>query len=202
MAWLTTEWVNSGKPRVCRQAGFARLKAAAAARAVRPDPRREIRSARAGGRARRDGPPRLVPERPQPPTEARTARLQVGRESSAHPGAVYADLATVEGLRKGHPGIRETPTLRPVAGAQVEAVLPFLSPQVVAMIELQRLPGARSGELTWTPATSGCGSTARRSTRPHTTTRSARSSSAPRPGRSSNLSSSPTYRRSCSAPPR
>jgi integrase len=63
------------------------------------------------------------------------------------PGSVYADLATVEGLRKGHPGIRETQKVRPVPDAQVEAVLSLLSPQVRAMIELQRLTGARSTEI-------------------------------------------------------
>ena len=56
-------------------------------------------------------------------------------------------LAALEGLRKGRSQARETAKVRPVAEAHVDAVLQHLSPQVVAMIELQRLTGARSGEL-------------------------------------------------------
>ena len=38
--------------------------------------------------------------------------------------------------------------IRPVVDADVEAVRPFVSRQVWAMIELQRLTGMRSGEVT------------------------------------------------------
>ena len=42
---------------------------------------------------------------------------------------------------------RETEPVRPVPLAQVEAVLPFLSRQVKAMVRLQLVTGARGGEL-------------------------------------------------------
>jgi integrase len=63
------------------------------------------------------------------------------------PEEVWRRLLALEGLRKGRSQARETEKVRPVPDAQVDAVLPLLSPQVVAMIELQRLTGARSGEL-------------------------------------------------------
>jgi integrase len=60
---------------------------------------------------------------------------------------VWHRLAALEGLRKGRSPARDTAKVRPVPDSQVDAVLPLLSPQVRAMIELQRLTGARSGEL-------------------------------------------------------
>lgn len=63
------------------------------------------------------------------------------------PPAVFQAVATVDGLRRGRSGARETAPVRPVPLAQVEAVLPFVARPVRAMIQLQLLTGARGGEL-------------------------------------------------------
>ena len=63
------------------------------------------------------------------------------------PGEVHYRLVAIEPLQKNRSAARETPKVKAVPDAQVDAVLPFLSPQVRAMVELQRLTGARSGEL-------------------------------------------------------
>jgi integrase len=63
------------------------------------------------------------------------------------PANVLQGLAAVDPLRGGRSGARETPPVRPVPDAHVEAVLPFLPPTLAAMVRLQRLTGMRSGEL-------------------------------------------------------
>ncbi len=63
------------------------------------------------------------------------------------PPSVYQALMTVRGLRRGHPGTYERPKVRPVPQQNVEAVLPFLCPQVAAMVRLQPLVGARETEI-------------------------------------------------------
>lgn len=63
------------------------------------------------------------------------------------PGEVYHALLSVEGLRRGHCEAKESQPVRPVPDAHVEAIKPFVSRQVWAMIELQRLTGARPGEI-------------------------------------------------------
>lgn len=63
------------------------------------------------------------------------------------PAAVYEALKTVAGLRRGHPGTHERPKVKPVLHKHVEATLPFLAPQVAAMVQLQPLIGARETEL-------------------------------------------------------
>jgi integrase len=68
-------------------------------------------------------------------------------ENELIPPAVYQALRAVEGLKKGRTGAKEGSPVRPVADDQVEAVRPFVSRQVWAMIELQRLTGARPGEV-------------------------------------------------------
>src|SRR5206468_8356759 len=68
-------------------------------------------------------------------------------EAELVPAAVYQALATVAGLRKGRGGVRETEPVRPVPDADVDAVLPLLSRQCKAMVELQRLPGMRASEV-------------------------------------------------------
>ncbi len=55
-------------------------------------------------------------------------------------------LDTVAGLQKGRSKAVETEDVKPVAAAVVDAVRPFVSRQVWAMIELQRLTAMRSGE--------------------------------------------------------
>jgi integrase len=56
-------------------------------------------------------------------------------------------LSTVAGLRRGRSKARETESIKPVQKAHIEAVRPYLSRQVNALIDLQLLCGARGGEL-------------------------------------------------------
>ncbi|MHC4538665.1 MAG: tyrosine-type recombinase/integrase [Planctomycetota bacterium] len=63
------------------------------------------------------------------------------------PASTYHGLQTVGGLRRGRSGARETEPVQPVAEKYVRAVLPFASPTVAAMIQLQLLTGMRSSEL-------------------------------------------------------
>jgi integrase len=63
------------------------------------------------------------------------------------PPSVHEGLRTVEGLRKGECDVRESRKVRPVPDAYVDAVLPHVSRQVAAMIQLQRLTGMRPGEV-------------------------------------------------------
>lgn len=56
-------------------------------------------------------------------------------------------LQAVSPLRYGRTTARETEPVRPVSKEQVEAVLPYTSPQVGAMIRLQQLTGMRPGEV-------------------------------------------------------
>jgi integrase len=59
------------------------------------------------------------------------------------PESVWRSLTTVRGLEKGRTTVRETEKVKPVPEAHVLAVLPYASPQVAAMLELQLLTGAR-----------------------------------------------------------
>jgi integrase len=61
--------------------------------------------------------------------------------------SVLHGLQAVAGLRAGRSGARETKPVKPVPDVFVDAVLPHVSPQVAAMIRLQRLTGMRSGEV-------------------------------------------------------
>ncbi len=63
------------------------------------------------------------------------------------PAAVYERLKTVPALRRGATAARETDPVQPVSLEQIEAVRPFLSRQVNALISLQLHTGARGGEL-------------------------------------------------------
>jgi integrase len=63
------------------------------------------------------------------------------------PSSVFHGLQSVSGLRRGRSGARESPPVKPVPLAYVEAVRPHVSRQVWAMIQLQLLTGARSGEV-------------------------------------------------------
>ncbi len=67
-------------------------------------------------------------------------------EEELIPASVHHGLKAVAGLRKGRTEARETEPVRPVPDAQVDAVRPYVSRQVWAMIELQRLTGMRPGE--------------------------------------------------------
>ncbi len=64
------------------------------------------------------------------------------------PASVHEGLRTVPGLRRGRSGARETSPVKPVSRAFVDAIKPYVSRQVWAMVELQWLTGMRSGEVT------------------------------------------------------
>ena len=61
--------------------------------------------------------------------------------------SVYHGLQALAGLRYGRTEARETEPVKPVADRDVDAILPFLSPPVRAMVEVQRLAGMRPGEV-------------------------------------------------------
>ena len=63
------------------------------------------------------------------------------------PASVYERLKTVPALRRGTTAARETEPVQPVALEHVEAVRPYLSRQINALISLQLHTGARGGEL-------------------------------------------------------
>lgn len=63
------------------------------------------------------------------------------------PVAVYQELATLEGLKKGRTAAPDPPPVRPVPADDLEKTLPQLSPVVRDMVTLQLLSGVRPGEL-------------------------------------------------------
>jgi integrase len=56
-------------------------------------------------------------------------------------------LWVVEGLKRGRTTAKEGSTIPPVEDALVEATLPYMSPPVRCMVQLQRLSGMRPGEV-------------------------------------------------------
>lgn len=76
-----------------------------------------------------------------------TRMFKWGAAMEKLPVEVYQQLKTVESLRRGRSAARETEPVKPVADELVDAVRPHLSRQIWALIELQRLTGARPGEL-------------------------------------------------------
>lgn len=86
----------------------------------------------------------------------RHINLNVGRVKRAFkwatseelvPPAVFHGLQSVAGLKRGRSEARDTEPIRPVEEADMWAVLPHVSRQVAAMIELQWLTGMRPGEV-------------------------------------------------------
>jgi integrase len=63
------------------------------------------------------------------------------------PPSVHHGLKAVEGLKKGRCEVRESKPVKPVPDQFVDAVLPHVTRQVAAMIQLQRLTGMRPGEV-------------------------------------------------------
>jgi integrase len=63
------------------------------------------------------------------------------------PESLYRSLATVRGLEKGRTEARESEPVEPVADEIVEQTLPHMSRTVRAMVQVQRLTGARPGEV-------------------------------------------------------
>lgn len=86
----------------------------------------------------------------------RQVNHQVGRirrmirwatENELVPGTVYHALQSVTGLKRGRCAAKDNPPVRPAPQPLVEAVQPFVSRQVWAMVRIQRLTGARGGEI-------------------------------------------------------
>lgn len=63
------------------------------------------------------------------------------------PASIYQALDTAEALKRGRATAREGKKVAPVPQDRVDAVRPFVSRQVAAVIDLQLLTGARPGEL-------------------------------------------------------
>jgi integrase len=63
------------------------------------------------------------------------------------PASVHHGLKAVAGLRKGRTDVRESKPVKPVDDGLVDAVEPYVSPQIWTMIQLQRLTGMRPGEV-------------------------------------------------------
>ncbi len=63
------------------------------------------------------------------------------------PVRVYQEIKTVEGLREGRTTAKESKKVLPVPLDLVNAVQPYVSRQIWAIIQLQLLTGARGGEI-------------------------------------------------------
>jgi site-specific recombinase XerD len=70
-----------------------------------------------------------------------------GIQNELVPAAVYHGLQAVEGLKAGRSEACESAPVRPVTQEYIDAVLPFVSRQVGAMIELQIRTAMRPGEV-------------------------------------------------------
>jgi integrase len=70
-----------------------------------------------------------------------------GVEYELIPASVHHALSAVAGLRYGRTDARETEPVQPVADEIVDATLPHLSNVVRTMVQVQRLTGARPGEV-------------------------------------------------------
>ena len=68
-------------------------------------------------------------------------------EQELIPGNIYHALFAVKGLARGRCGAKESEDVKPVPMNLVEAIKPFVSPQIWALIQLQLLTAARPGEL-------------------------------------------------------
>ena len=80
-----------------------------------------------------------------------TARIKLvfkwAVENELLPPHVHHGLSAVGGLRKGRSEARESDPVKPAPDHAVDAILPVVSRQVSAMVELQLLSGARPGEI-------------------------------------------------------
>lgn len=70
-----------------------------------------------------------------------------GVENELVKPAILHGLQAVSPLRRGRHAVRESEPVKPVPTERVNAVLPFVTRQVRAMIQLQLLTGMRSGEV-------------------------------------------------------
>jgi integrase len=62
-------------------------------------------------------------------------------------GSVLESLQALAPLKRGRTAAPESPRVPPVADADIQAVMPFLSPTVQAMVTFQRCTGCRPGEV-------------------------------------------------------
>jgi len=60
---------------------------------------------------------------------------------------VHEALRTVSGLKYGRTAARESEPVKPVDQTVIELTLPYVTPQIAAMIQLQLLTGMRPGEV-------------------------------------------------------
>ena len=74
--------------------------------------------------------------------------IKWGVENELVPADVLISLEAVESLKRGRTAAHETTSVRPVPDAHVDALESKVCDQVWAMIQLQRLTGMRSGEVT------------------------------------------------------
>jgi integrase len=70
-----------------------------------------------------------------------------GVEEAMVPPQVHWGLKAVKGLKRGRSGVRESEPVKPVPDAFIDAVRPYVSRQVWAMVQLQRFSGMRPGEV-------------------------------------------------------
>lgn len=63
------------------------------------------------------------------------------------PATVYQSLSTVQGLQRGRTDAREPTPVLPVEDDRIDAALPFMPRIVADMARIQRLCGARPGEM-------------------------------------------------------
>jgi integrase len=68
-------------------------------------------------------------------------------ENELLPGSVYQTLRTVAGLKYGRSDAGESKPVKPVPPEHIDAIEPYVSQQVWAMIQLQLFTAARSGEI-------------------------------------------------------
>ena len=61
--------------------------------------------------------------------------------------SIYQALAAIPDLKRGRTDARESEPVKPVAQSHVDAIRPYLCRQVEALVDLQLLTAARSGEL-------------------------------------------------------
>jgi len=75
------------------------------------------------------------------------AMLKWGTIRKLVPYQVYGEAKLISALKKGKTRAREKPDRKPVADGVVRRTLPFMSPTVRAMVQVQRLTGMRPSEV-------------------------------------------------------
>ena len=68
-------------------------------------------------------------------------------ENEMVPGTVYQALRCVAGLKRGRTEAREGRKIMPISDADIHATIAYLPEVVADMVQLQRLTGARPGEI-------------------------------------------------------